>query len=123
MTELEVRTNVRNQFVEITDQVRNAVSSSGVQSGLCVVYCPHTTAAITINEKGGPIAVAVSAGAGCGWTATSNESWITITAGASGTGNGTVRFNVESTGGKRRTGTLTIAGRTFTVDQDKKNGD
>ena len=65
--------------------------------------------------------VAVSAGAGCGWTATSNESWITITDGASGSGNGTVRFNVESTNGKKRNGTLTIAGRTFKVDQDKKN--
>ena len=90
-------------------------------SGSCSYSINPTEQAI--NEKGGPIAVAVSAGAGCGWTATSNESWITITAGASGTGNGTVRFNVDSTGGKRRTGTLTIAGRTFTVDQDKKNGD
>jgi hypothetical protein len=90
-------------------------------AGSCTYSINPTEQAI--NEKGGPIAVAVSAGAGCGWTATSNESWITITDGASGTGNGTVRFNVESTGGKRRIGTLTIAGRTFTVDQDKKNGD
>jgi len=74
-----------------------------------------------INEKGGAIAVAVSAGAGCAWTATSNESWITITEGAAGNGNGTVRFDVASTGGKKRIGTLTIAGQTFTVDQNKKN--
>ncbi len=74
-----------------------------------------------IDEEGGSVTVAVSAGAGCGWTATSNESWITITEGATGSGNGTVRFNVESTSGKKRTGTLTIAGRTFKVDQDKKN--
>ena len=76
---------------------------------------------LSINEEGGRGTVAVSAGAGCGWTATSNESWITITDGASGSGNGTVRYNVGSTNGKKRTGTLTIAGRTFTVDQDKKN--
>jgi hypothetical protein len=62
--------------------------------------------------------VAVSAGAGCQWTATSNESWIVITRGASGSGNGTVEFDVDN--GKQRTGTLTIAGQTFTVHQNKK---
>jgi hypothetical protein len=75
---------------------------------------------LSINEDGGPGTVAVSAGAGCGWTATSNDSWITITDGASGSGNGTVRLNVAPNG-KKRTGTLNIAGRTFKVDQDKKN--
>ena len=74
-----------------------------------------------IDEQGGPVTVAVSAGAGCGWTATSNDEWITITQGATGSGNGTVRFNVASTNGRKRTGTLTIAGQTFKVDQDKKN--
>ena len=64
------------------------------------------------------MSVAVSAGAGCQWTATSNESWIVITQGASGSGNGTVQLEVEH--GKKRTGTLTIAGQTFTVHQNKK---
>lgn len=41
-------------FVDITDQVRSAVSLSGVQDGLCLVYCPHTTAGITINENADP---------------------------------------------------------------------
>ena len=36
---------------DITSQVREAVSASGVQNGLAVVYCPHTTAGITINEN------------------------------------------------------------------------
>ena len=76
---------------------------------------------LSINEEGGPGTVAVSAGAGCGWTASSNDSWITITGGSSGSGNGTVRFDVASTNGKKRDGTLTIAGRTFKVDQNKKN--
>jgi hypothetical protein len=75
----------------------------------------------SINENGGAgTPVAVSAGTGCGWTATSNDSWITITSGASGSGNGTVRFNIASNNGKQRTGTLTIAGEKFTVEQDKK---
>jgi hypothetical protein len=45
-------------------------------------------------------------------------SWITITSGASGTGNGTVSYSLsENTGAKKRTGTLTIAGQTYTVTQ------
>ena len=54
MTKLQLKTAARNQFVEITDRVRDAVTAAGVRSGLCVVYCPHTTAAITINENADP---------------------------------------------------------------------
>jgi secondary thiamine-phosphate synthase enzyme len=54
MTEFTLKTSARNQFVEITDRVREAVVASGVRSGLCVVYCPHTTAAITVNENADP---------------------------------------------------------------------
>ena len=75
---------------------------------------------LKIGDQGGPGTVAVSAGAGCEWTAASNESWITITGGATGSGNGTVRFIVESYN-KKRTGSLTVAGRAFKVEQDKKN--
>jgi hypothetical protein len=65
--------------------------------------------------------VNVTAPAGCGWTATSNASWLTITGGASGSGNGTVMYSVAVYIGhpKKRTGTLTIAGRTFTVQQSR----
>ena len=63
--------------------------------------------------------VTVSAGAGCAWTASSSASWITITSGASGAGPGSVGYSVSAnTGTAQRTGTLTIAGRTFTVTQD-----
>jgi secondary thiamine-phosphate synthase enzyme len=41
-------------FYNITRQVREAVSESGVKSGVAVVYCPHTTAGITINENADP---------------------------------------------------------------------
>src|SRR5438093_11865639 len=54
MVTLDVRTRRRNEFVDVTDTVRDAVRQSGVASGLCVVYCPHTTAAITINENADP---------------------------------------------------------------------
>ena len=44
----------RADFYNITPQIREAVSKSGVTSGIAVVYCPHTTAGITINENADP---------------------------------------------------------------------
>ena len=41
-------------FCPITAQVQGAVAESGVQDGICLVYCPHTTAGITINENADP---------------------------------------------------------------------
>jgi len=54
MERFEVRTTKRNEFVEVTDQVRRAIRECGVKDGFCVVYCPHTTAAMTINENADP---------------------------------------------------------------------
>jgi len=62
--------------------------------------------------------VTVSSAGGCNWTAASNASWITITSGASGSGTGTVNYSVASNPGTTsRTGTMTIAGKTFSVTQ------
>ncbi len=44
----------RNQMIDITSQVRSFVSQSGITNGDVIVYCPHTTAAITINENADP---------------------------------------------------------------------
>ena len=71
----------------------------------------------SVASSGGSGSVTVAAGAGCAWTATSAQPWITITSGSSGNGNGTVNFTVASTGGPARSGTMTIAGRTFTINQ------
>jgi secondary thiamine-phosphate synthase enzyme len=49
-----VATRKRNEFIEITDLVRKSLQKSGVSKGWGVVYCPHTTAAITINENADP---------------------------------------------------------------------
>ena len=63
-------------------------------------------------------AVSVVTGTACSWTATSNASWITVTGGASGTGFGTVTYRVAANPGTSpRTGTMTIAGIIFTVNQ------
>jgi hypothetical protein len=61
--------------------------------------------------------VAVSAGPACAWTASSNDSWITVTSGARGTGTGAVAYSVAANTGGARSGTITIAGQTFTVSQ------
>jgi hypothetical protein len=71
----------------------------------------------SIPSAGGSGSVAVTAGGGCAWTAVSNIPWITIASGASGSGNGTVAYNVVGTTGPARTGSLTIAGLTFTINQ------
>ena len=44
----------REDFYNITSQVREAVTKSGVRDGIAVVYCPHTTAGVTINENADP---------------------------------------------------------------------
>ncbi|MGN0592510.1 MAG: secondary thiamine-phosphate synthase enzyme YjbQ [Ruminococcus sp.] len=44
----------REDLISITAQVKGAVAESGVNSGICVVYCPHTTAGITLNENTDP---------------------------------------------------------------------
>ena len=72
------------------------------------------------SSFGGTGSVSVTAPSECSWTATSNDGWITITSGSSGSGNGTVYYSVSSSTGSR-TGTMTIAGLTFTVTQDGIN--
>lgn len=54
---LDIKTNSRVEFQEITDRVRDIVGKSGVKSGICVVYVPHTTAGIMINEHADPSVV------------------------------------------------------------------
>jgi secondary thiamine-phosphate synthase enzyme len=51
---LDVHTHQRNELIDITGEVSALVKASGVQAGLCTVYCPHTTGAITINENADP---------------------------------------------------------------------
>jgi len=51
---LELRTHKRHEVLDITAEVQDAVHASGVASGLCVVFCPHTTAAIAVNENTDP---------------------------------------------------------------------
>ncbi len=51
---LNVKTRKRCEFTDITHDVSNAVVESGVTDGIIIVFCPHTTAGITINENADP---------------------------------------------------------------------
>jgi secondary thiamine-phosphate synthase enzyme len=44
----------RNQMIDITEEVQSLLTKSGISEGIVTVYCPHTTAAITINENADP---------------------------------------------------------------------
>ena len=52
--EFSVRTRTRTEFLDISAQVSKIVQESKVQSGMAVVFVPHTTAAVTINENADP---------------------------------------------------------------------
>jgi uncharacterized repeat protein (TIGR01451 family) len=71
----------------------------------------------TFGNGGGNATVNVISSTNCSWTATSNAPWITIVF-SSGCCNGGVNYNVEANVGPARTGTMTVAGQTFTVFQD-----
>ncbi|MGI6535234.1 MAG: secondary thiamine-phosphate synthase enzyme YjbQ [Eggerthellaceae bacterium] len=52
--EFSVRTSTHTQMVDITRQVQQVVTDSGIEQGICTVFVPHTTAAVTINENADP---------------------------------------------------------------------
>ena len=54
MEKLSVRTQSRTELVDITAGVQAAAAKSGVDSGICFVFVPHTTAGVTINENADP---------------------------------------------------------------------
>lgn len=83
--------------------------------GQCTFSINPTSASYT--TAGGNGNSAVTAGATCGWTAVANASWIHVTSGAGGTGNGSVDYSVDANAGSARNGTITIADKTFTVNQ------
>jgi secondary thiamine-phosphate synthase enzyme len=52
--QLRVKTNTRTELIDITQGVQRLVTESGIRSGVCYLYVPHTTSAITINENSDP---------------------------------------------------------------------
>lgn len=54
MKEIEISSEERNQMIDITSRVQQFVHEFGTGKGICLIYCPHTTAGITINEGADP---------------------------------------------------------------------
>ena len=52
--EISVKSKDRTEFINITGEIQNAVSKSGIREGICYIFIPHTTAGVTINESADP---------------------------------------------------------------------
>ena len=96
------------------------LNGSRAQVAQAASECRYTLTgnSTSLGQAGGTGSVDVRASSAlCTWSAASDADWITITSGASGSGDGSVNFRVDATMGPVRTGALTIAGQTFTVQQ------
>jgi len=94
-------------------------SSSSVTVNVSAV-CAYslTSDSLSVGPGAASATVGVLAGGGCSWTASSNTAWLTINSASSGSGDGTVDYSFAANPGSTgRSGTLTIAGQTFTVTQ------
>ena len=83
------------------------------------IVCTYAISPTNVNVGPGAAtgSVTVTTQTGCSWTAASNSPFLTVNAGSSGTGNGTVGYGIAANGPSYRSGTITIAGQTFTVSQ------
>ena len=54
MEKISVRTHGREEIVDITENIEKIISKSKISSGFCIIFVPHTTAAISINENADP---------------------------------------------------------------------
>jgi len=90
-------------------------SSEVVYAGCAFSISP---ASQSFGSSGGAGTISLSTGTGCSWTAVSNASWVIVTSNSSASGSSTVYFSVASnSSSSSRSGTLTVAGKTFTVNQ------
>ena len=118
--------NSRDQFGDgnkfITPMVANGKVYVGTTNGVGVFGLLNCAYSISVSSEDfnsglGGDTVSVTAPNGCAWSVVNNSNFIDVTSATSGTGNGSVSFTIPANPGVSRTGTLTIAGKTFTVSQ------
>jgi hypothetical protein len=112
-------TSPRTASIRFRDNITNTVVATVtiLQDGAgCATAISSRSQSIA--GSGGTGSVNVSAPVSCRWTSAANDSFITITSGSSGSGNGIVTYSVAANVGPARTGTITISGQVFTVNQD-----
>ena len=51
---LSVKTQAKTELIDVTSDINQVIQKSGIEQGLCMIYVPHTTAAVTINESADP---------------------------------------------------------------------
>jgi hypothetical protein len=113
-------TTARNATLTIGGQA-HAVVQEGRAPTVCTYTISPDSAAYNKDAATGTFAVA--APESCGWSATSSASWLTVTSGAQGSGPGTVAYAVaRSVDTAERSGSITVAGRAFTVRQSGDGG-
>jgi len=54
MKTISLQTPRREAWIDVTGEIERVVGESGVREGMCLVFCPHTTAAVTVNENADP---------------------------------------------------------------------
>lgn len=54
MTTIEIKTNHKQKFYNITDKINEIIKNSNIEEGTCTIFVPHTTAGITISENADP---------------------------------------------------------------------
>jgi hypothetical protein len=93
----------------------SAVTATTLGNATCGYVLSPTSA--SFPNGGGSGSFSTIANGGCPWTASASAPWISITSGQSGTGNGAVGYSIASNTGNNQTGTITVAGQVFTVNQ------
>jgi all-beta uncharacterized protein/BACON domain-containing protein len=103
------------------DARTGTVSVAGATVAITQAAAPCTFSVVPLSQnapvEGAAGSATVTVRPGCTWTAVSDVPWLAISSGAAGNGPGAVAFTIASNPGPPRTGTLTIAGFTFTVSQ------
>jgi len=52
--QIEIQTRAKVDLIDITDQIQNALGETGIEEGICFLFCPHTTAGLVLNENWDP---------------------------------------------------------------------
>ena len=104
----------RNAQIAVGDKLF-MVNQADVNTPVCQFTILPATA--SVSAAGGNVPVTIQAGATCSWTTASHADWLTLDGADSGSASGSVMVVVAANSGAARTGTMTIAGQTFTVVQ------
>ena len=111
------------QFTGVVGEIQNTprITLTITAAQTCTFTISPTFA--NLGAAGGTGAVAITTTPACSYTSNSNAPWLTITAGGAGTGSGTVQYTAAAnTTGAARSGTLNVAGQTFTVTETANSG-